>query len=280
MKKYLLLILSLFIIIFLNGCTPYEGGFDGEMEVVLYDGEIISGRGAMDYFYFATKKGEEMSIRIVQTYIDHNSLEQNTYTSVLEYNGHKYFIVGDNVLNYSKSYKYLNYSCVEGMNGNSKYKITESYCLADNRYTTAEDIYRSMFSSSSHFWIDGDIVFTHHNYLPLEFSHSSVLGVTYNGEQVKKDNSIFKIIDDFSWSKEKPNVEDFRPDLSVSAERFVTNDDNGLMMAEKINESLIYRIDLDNKLAVMQYAAISTDIYDLYAVLSDEQVNELIEFFE
>lgn len=280
MKKYLLLILSLFFIIFLNGCTPYEGGFDGEMEVVLYDGEIISGRGAMDYFYFATKKGEEMSIRIVQTYIDHNSLEQNTYSSVLEYNGHEYFIIGENVTNYSKSYKYLNYSYVEGMNGNTKYKITESYCLADNRYTTAEDIYRSMFSSSSYFWIDGDIVFTHHNYLPLEFSHSSVLGVTYNGEEVKKDNSIFKIIDDFLWSKEKPNVEDFKPDLSVAAERFVTNDDNGLMMAEKINESLIYRIDLDNKLAVMQYAAISTDIYDLYAVLSDEQINELIEFFE
>lgn len=154
MKKILVVLFFLLSVSILVGCKKdYKGDY-----VVINDisGQIIKGKDSMDSFYERTKKGEKLRLVYIEKYKE-DGVEKSE-TSYIEYDGNYYITNYQLYANSSKiikyKYKYLVYSCEEGMVGSNIEKY-EYYCLSNNENHTYQVVMNSWFSSILEEHIDG-----------------------------------------------------------------------------------------------------------------------------
>lgn len=300
MKKIISLILIIISIMALSSCLKNS---DYDYYVEVYDAKTIVGEDDFYKFYLDTQNKKETSIKIVKTFLlnketcSNEFYEQNkdeypkTFEIIVSYDGKKY--IKQNITEkYTKTYKYLKYEKIESTNTDNDV-TKETYLLTDDPNMTYEKYIDQMLSSV----ITDDQeettnIYTKYYLKTITFSETRDLTIEYCSDkttitcenisdQIK--NEIFEYIDLLPFEKaidcdDLPKNAFENNYLRIIVNRTVKDDPNDLIIFEG-EVFLMYRIDLDNGLIIMDYVILSTDIHQLAARinLDDPKFKKILE---
>ena len=297
MKKYLSLIMLLFSLLTISSCTKIKVIMpEYKYYVEKYDGNILFGENAFNDFYLATIEGKKAQITTKTTYLldkdgvsdeyyqEHKDEYPKIFEIIITYDGKKY--IEENLTeNDTRIYKYLTYEKIRSTSPNHNWNIQDAYLLTDKEDYLYSDFMNASLSSVllPHHQVRSTIAFTKYYYKDIYFSDNSIQSIKYYNNihqdlnlSIYQKNRLLAYMDYLTWqrtidveeiifSKEKEYFRNNILRFNTSRVLKKNSDDNLILGAIGKEVGLTYRIDLINGLVIMDYIAVSTNIWSLVA---------------
>lgn len=314
-KKIIIIIFVMLISIFAFSCNDEKVKEDEKAnnndsieektnyKVEFFNDDLVSGDSEMYDYYLLTKEGKPLTITITYTFEKGYYNKNYSYIKVVDtdvvteyelvYDGDMYYFYDvTNSRSLLGSYEYLNYSKYENRSIHSSYIYRVGYVISNNTSYTYETYIYSMSSSDSRVIENASkiIPIVHFVYSSnLTFTNNKILNISYYDGGYKyyySDYSILTttvlLLNQLSWTNDLKSIDsDYSfptnsKKINISMSRTLLSDENGLMLKELGEDYLLnYKIDLDYGIISMGYTNISTSSHNLYAKLTNEQIEQI-----
>ena len=306
MKKVIIIFLMFTSLFLLVSCKKETDSIfkDIDYEVELLNGQLVSGDDNMYEYYLSTKNGKKANLKITdffeKDYLKNmygdsytKQLDDETYIHIVSYDGtaynYKRYYNSTSEVSEEGTFKYLTYC--ESTYENVEDSICErrvGYALTNDETITYETILIQSLSSS----ITPSVLFENillvgfYYYInDLMFSQNKIYSIHYKDaeENIKtyySDSTILKTVvntlNHLTWEKNSPeiNISNQKNTISISMHRHLIYDKNGLM-PKGYDFSLKYIFFLDDNIVMMDYTSLSSTVNNLYAKLTDQQMEEI-----